>query len=68
MLLVKIHQDPILYNWLDWYPGHSPKRRIRPTPLSPTLIDADPNLKQSRTMTLHEPQFCLLLDIRFAQQ
>jgi hypothetical protein len=54
-LLVKIQQDlPVLYNWLDWYPGHSPKRRIRPTPLSPALIDADPNLKQSRAMSLHE--------------
>jgi hypothetical protein len=64
--LVKIQQD--LYNCLDWYPGHSPKWRIRPTPLSPALIDADPNLKQSRTMSLHELQFLLVRDIRFAQQ
>ena len=67
-LLIKIQQDlPILYNWLDWYLGHSPKRRIRPTPLSFTLINVDPNSKQFRTMNLHEPQFCLVLDIGLAK-
>ena len=57
----------MLHSQLDGYPGHSPKRRIRPAPLASTLIDAHPNFKQPRTMSLHEPQFRLIIDIRLAQ-
>ena len=57
----------ILHIQLDGYPGHSPKRRIRPAPLAPNLIDAHPNFEQSRTVSLHEPQFRLIIDIRLAQ-
>ena len=52
---------------LDRYPGHSPEWGIRPALLASTLIDAHPNFKQPHTVSLHEPQFRLVLGIRLAQ-
>jgi hypothetical protein len=52
---------------LDGYPRQSPIRRIRPSPLTSTLVYANSNFKQPHAMRLHKPQFRLVLDIRLAK-
>ena len=52
---------------LDRNPSHSPVWSIRPTLPAPTPINAHPNFIQPRTMSLHEPQFRFVLNIRLAQ-
>ena len=53
---------------LHGYPGHSPKRRVRPAPLPSPFVNAHPNLKQPRTVRLHKAQFVDVVDVWPAQQ
>ena len=42
---------------LRGYPGHSPKRHVRPASLPTAFINVHPNPEQPRTVGLHKAQF-----------